>query len=55
LLADKRMEVAAVRQKYGPVLAKSTVAAVFDKITAPTAGIEVLALPEVSAEIVKAD
>lgn len=55
LLADKRMEVAAVRAKYGPALAKSTVAAVFDKITAPTAGVEVLALPEVSAEIVKAD
>lgn len=55
LLADKRTEVAAVRAKYGPVLAKSTVAAVFDKITASTAGVEVLALPEVSSEIVKAD
>jgi hypothetical protein len=55
LLADKRTEVAAVREKYGPALAKSTVAAVFEKMTAPTAGIEVLALPDVSAEIVKAD
>jgi hypothetical protein len=55
LLADKRTEVAAVREKYGPVLAKSTIAAVFDKITAPTAGVEILALPEVSAEIVRAD
>jgi hypothetical protein len=55
LLADKHSDVAAVREKYGPVLAKSAVAAVFDKITAPNAGIEVLALPDVSAEIVKAD
>jgi len=55
LLADKRAEVAAVRDKYGPALAKSPVAAVFDKITAPDAGIEVLALPDVSAEIVKID
>ena len=55
LLADKRTDVAAVREKYGPVLAKSAVAAVFDKITAPNAGIEVLALPDVSAEIVKID
>jgi hypothetical protein len=55
LLADKRTEVAAVREKYGPDLAKSTVAAVFDKITAPDAGIDVLALPDVSAEIVKID
>jgi hypothetical protein len=55
LLADKRTEVAAVRDKYGPALAKSAVAAVFDKITAPDAGIEVLALPDVSAEIVKID
>jgi hypothetical protein len=55
LLADKRTDVAAVREKYGPAMAKSTVAAVFDKITAPNAGIEVLALPDVSAEIVKID
>jgi hypothetical protein len=55
LLADKRAEVAAVREKYGPVVDKSAVAAVFDKMTAPSAGIEVLALPDVSAEIVKAD
>jgi hypothetical protein len=55
LLADKRMEMAAVREKYGPTLAKSAVAAVFGRITAPDAGIEILALPEVSAEIVKTD
>ncbi|HZF35166.1 MAG TPA: hypothetical protein VE914_15320 [Candidatus Angelobacter sp.] len=55
LLADKRTEVAAARDKYGPAMAKSAVAAVFAKITAPDAGIEVLALPEVSAEIVKID
>ena len=55
LLADKRSDVAAVREKYGPAMAKSAVAAVFDKITAPNAGIEVLALPDVSAEIVKID
>jgi hypothetical protein len=53
LLADKRTEMAAVREKYGPTLAKSAVAVVFDRITAPDAGIEILALPEVSAEIVK--
>jgi hypothetical protein len=55
LLADKRAEVAAVREKYGPTLAKSAVAAVFDKISGPDAGIELLALPEVSAEVVKID
>ena len=55
LLADKRSEVAAVRDKYGPALAKSAVAAVFAKLTAPDAGIEILALPDVSAEIVKTD
>lgn len=55
LLADKRTEVAAVRDKYGPAMAKSAVATVFARITAPDAGIEVLALPEVSAEIVKID
>jgi hypothetical protein len=55
LLADKRAEVAAVRERYGPALSKSAVAAVFDKITGPDAGIEVLALPEVSAEIVRID
>ena len=55
LLADKRAEVAAVREKYGPALAKSAVAAVFDKISGPDAGIEILALPEVSAEVVKID
>ena len=47
LLADKRAEVAAMRDKYGPALAKSAVAAVFDRITAPDAGIEILALPDV--------
>jgi hypothetical protein len=55
LLADKRTEVAAMRDKYGPALAKSAAAAVFNRITAPDAGIELLALPEVSAEIVKID
>jgi hypothetical protein len=55
LLADKRTDVAAVREKYGPALKKSPVAAVFEKLTAPDAGIEILALPEVSAEIVKID
>ena len=55
LLADKRSEVAAVRDKYGSALAKSAVAAVFDKLTAPDAGVEILALPDVSAEIVKID
>jgi hypothetical protein len=55
LLADKRTEVAAMRDKYGPALAKSAVATVFNRITAPDAGIEILALPDVSAEIVKID
>jgi hypothetical protein len=55
LLADKRTDVAAVREKYGPALKKSPVAAVFEKLTAPDAGIEILALPEVSTEIVKID
>ncbi len=54
-LADKRTEVAAVKDKYGPAPTKSAVAAVFDKITAPDAGIEVLTLPDVPAEIVKID
>jgi nitrite reductase/ring-hydroxylating ferredoxin subunit len=40
LLADKRAEVAAVREKYGPALAKSAVAAVFDKISGPDAGMK---------------
>jgi tetratricopeptide (TPR) repeat protein len=55
LLAGKAEEVVAVKTKYGPALAKSEVAAVFDKLTAPDAGVEVLALPEVSAEIVRLD
>jgi hypothetical protein len=55
LLADKRTEMAAVKDTYGPALAKSAVAAVFDRITVPDAGIEVLALPDVSTEIVKID
>jgi hypothetical protein len=55
LLADKRTDIAAVREKYGPALKKSPVAAVFEKLTAPDAGIEILALPEVSTEIVKID
>jgi len=55
LLAGKRADVAALHDKYGPALAKSTVAAVFDKLTKADAGVEVLAQPDVSAEIVKLD
>ena len=44
-----------MREKYGPALKNSPVAAVFERLTAPDAGIEILALPEVSAEIVKID
>jgi hypothetical protein len=55
LLAGKPDDVVAVKTKYGPALAKTEVAAVFDKLTAPDAGVEVLALPEVSSEIVRSD
>lgn len=55
LLAGKADEVVALKTKYGPALAKTEVAAVFDKLTAPDAGVEVLALPEVSSEIVRLD
>jgi hypothetical protein len=55
LLAGKADDVVAVKTKYGPAVAKTEVAAVFDKLTAPDAGVEVLALPDVSAEIVRTD
>ena len=55
LLAGKADEVVAVKTKYGPTLAGSPVAALFERITAPDAGVEVLAQPDVSAEIVKRD
>jgi tetratricopeptide (TPR) repeat protein len=55
LLAGNTDDVVAVKTKYGPALAKTEAAAVFDKLTAPDAGVEVLALPDVSAEIVRLD
>jgi hypothetical protein len=55
LLAGKTDEVVAVKTKYGAALEKSEVAAVFANLTAPDAGVEVLALPEVSSEIVRID
>ena len=55
LLAGKTDEVVAVKTKSGAALGKTQVAAVFEKLTAPDAGVEVLALPEVSSEIVRID
>jgi tetratricopeptide (TPR) repeat protein len=55
LLAGESGELAILREKYGGGLADSPVAAVFDKVTAAGAGVEVLAQPDVSAEVVKLD
>jgi hypothetical protein len=55
MLAGKTADIAAIHDKYGAALAKSPVAAVFDKLTKAEAGVEVLAQPDVSAEIVKLD
>ena len=55
MLAGKTAEIAAIRDKYGAALAKSPVAAVFEKLTKADVGVEVLAQPDVSSEIVKLD
>ena len=55
LLAGKPADVAALHEKYSQAMAKSSVAAVFDKLTKPDAGVELLAQPDISAEIVKVD
>ena len=55
MLAGKTADIAAIHDKYGAALAKSPVAAVFDKLTKADAGVEILAQPDVSAEIVKLD
>jgi tetratricopeptide (TPR) repeat protein len=55
LLAGKTDEVVAVKTKYGAAVSKTDVAAVFEKLTAPDAGVEILAMPDVSSEIVRID
>jgi hypothetical protein len=55
LLAGKTDEVVAVKTKYGAAVSKTDVAAVFEKLTAADAGVEVLAMPDVSSEIVRID
>jgi hypothetical protein len=55
LLSGRSDEVVAVKARYGPAVAGSPLAPVFERLTAPDAGVELLALPEVSAEIVRAE
>jgi hypothetical protein len=55
LLAGKTDEIVAVKTKYGAAVSKTEVAAVFEKLTAPDAGVEVLAMPDVSSEVVRID
>jgi tetratricopeptide (TPR) repeat protein len=55
LLAGKTDEMAALRARYAAPLASSSVAGVFDKITAPGAGVEVLAQPDIASAVVKVD
>src|SRR5262249_20600008 len=55
MLAGKTADIAAIHDKYGAALAKSPVAAVFDKLTKADAGVEILAQPDISTKIVKLD
>jgi tetratricopeptide (TPR) repeat protein len=55
LLAGKADEMAALRARYTAPLASTSVAGAFDKITAPGAGVEVLAQPDIASAVVKAD
>lgn len=53
LLAGQVDELQTLRNDYGAEMAKAPVAAVFDRLTAPDAGVELLAQPEIAAAIVK--
>jgi hypothetical protein len=55
LLAGKTDEMAALRTRFAASLASTPMSAIFDKITAPGAGVEVLAQPDVASAVVKLD